>query len=167
VLNRSEHNTLNLSAISMCFLDALNARPELPTRWVRMTWPRHSDLAGANRHSGSPAADQCRCLRALVQTNRPGWRLKRWPETRSWMAPCRTGSAAMAKLRTFCVSVGTGYPLVGLDGVDANFQPQGEGIKWRYVLMRSLNSTQVWNGVCLILSKMWHFYGQHDLGDTT
>lgn len=33
----------------------------------------------------------------------------------------------MPTLRSFCVSVGTGYPLVGLVGVDADFQPLGGG----------------------------------------
>jgi hypothetical protein len=37
----------------------------------------------------------------------------------------------MAKLRTFCETVGTGYPTERLVGVDASFQPLGEGIKWR------------------------------------
>jgi len=49
-----------------------------------------------------------------------------------------------------------GYRLAGVVGVDPNLQPLGKGIKWRYVLMRSLNSTQVWGGACLILSEMLH-----------
>jgi hypothetical protein len=33
--------------------------------------------------------------------------------------------------------------LAEVAGVDPNFQRLGEGVKWRYVLMRTLNSTQV------------------------
>jgi hypothetical protein len=80
----------------------------------------------------------------------------------SWVTPGKAGLTAVPKPRN-----DAGYRLAEVVGVDANFNPPGECIKWRYVLMRTLNSTQIWGWTCLTSLKILQFYGQHDLGDTT